>query len=133
MADAPVQNALGSGIAQASGEGASATVSIGLRAEDIAPLLQAAGFAQQAKINELAKQMDVSRGALLGFFKILKEDEVPLEQLATKLALVAKRHNDLLARLGALEPEDDEARRLIEQAREVIRNAASSTDGGRSR
>ncbi|WP_353062401.1 hypothetical protein RBB77_13965 [Tunturibacter psychrotolerans] len=84
------------------------------------------------QLDELAKQMDVSRRALLGFFRILKEDEVPLEQLADKLALVAQRHNDQLSRLRSLDPEDDGARSLIEAAREVIRNAGSSADYDRA-
>jgi hypothetical protein len=54
--DEPQQSASGTGIAQASGEGASASVYIsGLTSEQIAPLLQAPGTAQQARIDHSAE------------------------------------------------------------------------------
>jgi hypothetical protein len=78
MADIPHQTATGSGIAQAYGEGAQATVNIsGLTAADVAVLLQGAGAAQQARIDELAAKLNATREAVLGFLRILKEDEVP--------------------------------------------------------
>jgi hypothetical protein len=43
------------------------------------PQLQAAGAAAQAKIDELAGHFNTSREAVVGFLKILKEDEVPVE------------------------------------------------------
>jgi tetratricopeptide (TPR) repeat protein len=132
MADSPYQSASGSGIAQAYGQGASATVNIGLKPEDVAALLQAAGAAAQAKIDQLAVDLNASRAAVLGFLKILKEDDVPLEQLTTKLTLIAQRHVDMLDRLAALEPEDIEAQGHIDEAREVLRDAASMADYDRA-
>ena len=132
MADSQQQSAVGSGIAQAYGQGASATVNIGLKPEDVAMLLQAAGAAAQAKIDQLAVELNASREAVLGFLRILKEDEVPVEQLTTKLTLIAQRHVDMLDRLAALEPEDDEAQRHIDEAQEVLRNAESIADYDRA-
>jgi Asp-tRNA(Asn)/Glu-tRNA(Gln) amidotransferase C subunit len=68
----------------------------------------------------------------LGFFKILREDDVPTEQLATKLTLVAQRHVGMLERLAALDPEDTEAQGYIDEAREVLREAASTKDYDRA-
>ena len=133
MTDNPHQSAYGTGIAQAFGEGATATVNItGLNPEQIASLLQAAGAAAQAKINELAGQLHTSREAVLGFLKILKEDEGPIEQLPTKLTLIAQRYVGMLERLAALDPEDADAQGYIDEAREVLRQAASTKDYDRA-
>jgi len=83
---------------------------------------------QKTRIKELANQLNSTREAVTGFLSILREDEVPLEQLPAKLALIAQRHIDLLDRLTALNPEDAEARRLIEGARELLVRAKSSAD-----
>lgn len=125
MTNEPQQSASGTGIAQAFGEGASATVTItGFRSEDVASLmqvaLQAAGSAQQARIDELAGQLHTSREAVLGFLKILQEEDVPVEQLQTKLALIAQRHVGMLERLAVLDPEDTDAQHYIDEAREVL-------------
>jgi tetratricopeptide (TPR) repeat protein len=132
MADSQQQSAVGSGIAQAYGQGASATVNIGLKPEDVAMLLQGAGAAAQAKIDQLAVELRASSEAVRGFLRILKENEVLVEQLTTKLTLIAQRHVDMLDRLAALEPEDDEAQGHIDEAREVLRDAASMADYDRA-
>jgi hypothetical protein len=59
---------------------------------------------QQTRIKELAKQLSSTREAVTGFLSILREDEVPIEQLPAKLALIAQRHIQLLDRLIALAP-----------------------------
>ena len=129
MTDNPHQSAYGTGIAQAYGEGATATVNItGLNPEQIASLLQAAGAAAQARIDELAGQLHTSREAVLGFLKILQEEEGPIEQLPAKLTLIAQRHVGMLGRLAALDPEDADAQSYIDEAREVLRQAASTKD-----
>jgi tetratricopeptide (TPR) repeat protein len=133
MTDQRNQSASGTGIAQAFGEGASATVNItGLTSEQIASLLQAAGAAAQARIDELAARLDTSREAVLGFFKILQEENVPTEQLATKLTLIAQQYVGMLERLAVLDPEDAEAQSYINEAREVLRRAASTKDYDRA-
>lgn len=79
ITDYPGQGAVGTGIAQALGDGASATAIVnnitGFKAEEVASLmqvaLQAAGAADQARIDELAGQLHTSREAVLGFFKLL--------------------------------------------------------------
>ncbi len=133
MTDNPHQSAYGTGIAQAYGEGATATVNItGLNPEQIATLLQAAGAAAQGKIDELAVHLNASREAVQGFLKILKEDEGPIEQLPAKLTLIAQRHVSMLEHLAALDPEDPEAQSHIDEAREVLRQAASTKDYDRA-
>lgn len=132
MTDSQKQSAFGTGIAQASGPGASATVNIGLRPEEIATLLQAAGAAQQGKIDELAARLNASREAVMGFLRILKEDDVPVEQLATKMTFIAQRHVSMLERLAALDPEDVEALGYIEDAQQILRRAVSGADYDRS-
>jgi tetratricopeptide (TPR) repeat protein len=133
MADESYQSAVGTGIAQALGEGAHATVNItGFTSEQIATMLRAAGAAQQTRIDELATRLSTGREALLGFFKILQEDDVPVEQLTTKLTLIAQRYVSMLERLAALAPEDADAQRYIDEAREVLRQAASTKDYDRA-
>jgi tetratricopeptide (TPR) repeat protein len=133
MTDYPQQSAQGTGIAQAFGEGASATVNItGFTSEQIAQLLQAAGVAQQARIDELAGQLNTSSDAVRGFFKILQEEDVPVEQLQTKLPLIAQRYVGMLDRLTSFDPEDADAQGYIDDARKVLRQAASTKDYDRA-
>jgi hypothetical protein len=124
-----VQNAGGTGIAQAFGQGATATVNItGFTPYQIATLLKTAGAAQQARVNELATQLNTSRAAVHGFLNILKEDEGPIEELPTKLTLIAQWYVSMLDRLAALDPKDADARGFIDEAREVLRRATSIDD-----
>jgi hypothetical protein len=74
MTNEPYQSAYGTGIAQAFGEGAHATVNIiGFTSEQIAILLQAAE-PPGGKMDELAAQLRTSSEAIVGFFKILQEE-----------------------------------------------------------
>jgi tetratricopeptide (TPR) repeat protein len=137
MIEKPQQSASGTGIAQAIGEGASATVTItGFRSEEVALLMQvalhAAGAAQQARIDELADQLHTSSEAVRGFFKILQQEDVPVEQLQMKLTLIAQRYVHMLERLNALDPEDADAKGYIDEAREVLRRAGSAKDYDRA-
>jgi tetratricopeptide (TPR) repeat protein len=104
---------------------------VGFSSEQIAPLLQAAGSAQQARIDELAARLNTSREAVLGFFKILQEEDVPVEQLQTKLTLIAQRYVGMLERLATLDPEDAEPLGYIQQARDILGQAASAADYNR--
>src|ERR1700747_1258414 len=83
-------------------------VKIGLNRAEISSLLEgalgAATATQQAKIDDLDAKLNTSREAVRGFLRILKEDEVPEDQLATKLAVIAERHVDQVKRLAALGP-----------------------------
>jgi hypothetical protein len=78
--------------------------------------LRAAGVAAQAKIDELAGQLRTSSEAALGFFKILQEEDVPVEQLPTKLTLIAQGYVGMLERLAALDPEDADTQGYIDGA-----------------
>ena len=80
----------------------------------------------------MAGQLHTTSGAVLGFFKILQEEGVPVEQLQTKLTLIAQRYVDMLGRLAALDPEDIDAQGYIDEAREVLRQAASTKDYDRA-
>jgi tetratricopeptide (TPR) repeat protein len=130
------QIALGSGVAQAHGEGASATVNYephyGSQPEEVEGMLRAAGEAAQAKIDELAGELNTTREAVVGFLRTMRREEVRPEQLPATLALIAQRYNAMMERLAALEPEDDEAQALIEEARETLRGASRSTDYDRA-
>jgi len=76
--------------------------------------------------------LNASTDAVLGFLRILKEDEVPIEEFATKLALIAERYAGMMERLGALDPEDKEALAFIEEAREILSRATSPGDYNRA-
>jgi len=132
MTESQHQVAHGSYIAQAIGAGAQAMVQIGLSSEEVASLLVEAGTAHLAKVDDLARQLNASREAVTGFLKILREDDVPLDSLASKLELIAQRHLALVSRLGALDPENDCARHSIASARDIIARAASSTEYGQA-
>jgi tetratricopeptide (TPR) repeat protein len=130
LARQPRQDAHGTGIAQAD-RGSTATVNnyiTGSSPDEVALSLRAAGAAAQAKIDELGGQLRTSSEAVLGFFKILQEENVPLEQLQMKLTLIAQRHVGMLERLAALDPEDADAQGYIDEARQVLGQAASTKD-----
>jgi Asp-tRNA(Asn)/Glu-tRNA(Gln) amidotransferase C subunit len=137
MTDYPHQSAIGESIALAD-RGSTAIVNniTGFKHEEVASLmqvaLQAAGTAHQAKIDELAGQLRTSSGAVMGFFKILQEEDVPVEQLPTKLTLIAQRYVSMLERLAALDLEDTDAQAHIDEAREVLRQADSTKDYDRA-
>jgi len=125
MTESQRQVAQGNYIAQAHGRGAQATVQIGLSSEELSSLLLGVGVAHQAKLDGLARQLNASREAVTGFLRILREDDVSSELLAPKLELIARRHLNLVSRLGILDPENEIARRSVEAARDVIARAAS--------
>src|SRR5689334_22040267 len=99
------QNAQGYGIAQAD-RGSTATVNIGVTAEQLQAALRAAGEEQQAVIGDVSTQLHTTKEAVRGFFKILNESDVPLENLPRVLVEIAQRHRDLLQRLSALATEN---------------------------
>jgi tetratricopeptide (TPR) repeat protein len=85
--------------------------------------LGAAGAARaeaEAQAVRLAAQLGVTREAMVSFFRILGEREVPLERMPTRLGEIAARYGELTRRLAALEPEDPSARGLVERAREAV-------------
>ena len=127
------QNAQGTGIAQALGANASASVTItGYTAEQVQMLIRTAGEAQQAAIGDLSRQLNTTREAVLGFLKILDANEVPTEKLPEMLAQVAQRHRAMLQRLSALDSDAPETKAYIEEARKVLSTAASAADYDRA-
>jgi tetratricopeptide (TPR) repeat protein len=62
--------------------------------------------------SELSKQLEISEEAVRQFLRILGEQNVPKEQLATKLAEISRRHKVLLARLMVLDSDEPAVIRL---------------------
>ena len=121
--DPAAQMALGSGIAQAYGQGATASVTIGYTAEQLQELLQAAGAPLQAAIDDLSRQLNTTREAVRGFFNILSDFHPPVEKLPQMLKEIAQRHRAMLQRLASLDPETPETRAYIEEANALLRAA----------
>lgn len=122
------QSARGTGIAQAYGDHATATVTIqGITPEQVEALLRAAGGAQQSKIEQLSRQLNTTQEAVRGFLQILKQEAVPLEKLPQTLAAIAQRHSSMVERLSGVAPEDvdQEAQTCITRAREILLHANS--------
>jgi tetratricopeptide (TPR) repeat protein len=62
----------------------------------------------------------LSRAALSSFFVILREQEVPPEQLPAKLAEIAQRHREVLERLDALQLDSPDDPQRLSDARAAI-------------
>ena len=74
----------------------------------------------EALAAEFATQLGFSREAVIGFFRIIGEEDVPLEAVPVKLGEIATRHRDLLDRWSVLDTSDPEIAALAEQARQAI-------------
>lgn len=102
----------------------SITITTGLTPEQVEELMLAIQrrqtTAQQAKVRELSQKLQTTEGALIGFFRILKETDVPLERLPAKLEEIARRHKETLQRMAALAVEDPEIGALVGQARGAV-------------
>ncbi|MFZ0258333.1 MAG: hypothetical protein WAN46_22480 [Gammaproteobacteria bacterium] len=100
------------------------TITIGYTAEQVQALIRASTHdletRYQAQVDELSGQLEVTEDAVVAFFQILKEGEVPLDELPERLSEIAERHRELLDRLAVLEPEDATTRARIEAARQAI-------------
>jgi hypothetical protein len=101
------------------------SVTIGLTPEEVKKLaleIVRQESAAEAKVSQLSQKLDVTEPALKRFFSILKEQEVPTEQLAEHLAKIADRHKSLLAEVAAFRGEDDpEIANLTTQAEAAIK------------
>ena len=75
---------------------------------------------QRRDLELLRAQFEVSAGALRGFLLAIGEADVPIERQPAKLAEIATRHKDLLARLEATSSTDPEVQRLKAEAREAL-------------
>ena len=69
---------------------------------------------------EYAGKLAVTESALASFFKILEEQQVPLGDLDSKLREIAGQHKELLTRLETVQSQDQEVRRLKDEARQAI-------------
>lgn len=83
--------------------GHNATVIYGYTATQVAELVRAAGEGATAplvrEVEELRNRSGITEGAVLTMLRTLGQANVPIEQLPQKLADLAKRHQELLARL----------------------------------
>ena len=57
----------------------------------------------EARAAELGTQLGFTREAVIGFFRIVGEQDVPLERMPTKLGEIAARHRAMLDRWSVLE------------------------------
>lgn len=74
----------------------------------------------EARAAQFATQLGFTREAVIGFFRILGEQEVPLEQMPTKLGEIAQRYQELLARVETTKSTNPEIQQLKEQAHHAL-------------
>lgn len=70
----------------------------------------------------LSRQFGVQEQALKTFFRILNEENVSVEDLDAKLREIARRHRQLLIRMGELEAVDKNVAKLRDRAIAAIEN-----------
>ena len=68
------------------------------------------------KRDEIAAKLDITQGAVAGFFETLREQGVPPEQLKAKLIEIASQFEATRQRLAAMDPEDPATKALSDQA-----------------
>lgn len=74
----------------------------------------------EERFQSLSEELGVTRAALKSFFKILKEKQVPREDLDSTLHQIANRHKDIEAQLRHFASEDPEVATLKRQAGEAL-------------
>ena len=74
----------------------------------------------EARASELATQLGFTQTAVIGFFRILGEQDVPPEQISLKLGEIAARHRALLERWSVLDTADPATAALGAQAKTAI-------------
>ena len=74
----------------------------------------------EARAAELAAQLGFTRDAVIGFFRIVGERDVPPEQIPVKLGEVAARHRALTERWSVLDAADPATATLAAEARSAI-------------
>jgi hypothetical protein len=74
----------------------------------------------EARAGELAAQLGFTREAVIGFFRIIGEQDVPLEQVPTKLGEIAARHRAMLDRWSVLDANDPAIAALAAEAKTAI-------------
>jgi hypothetical protein len=68
------------------------------------------------KRDEIAAMLDITQGAVDGFFETLGEQGVPPERQKTKLIEIASQFEATRQRLAALDPNDPATKALVDQA-----------------
>jgi tetratricopeptide (TPR) repeat protein len=74
----------------------------------------------EARASELAAQLNVTQTVVIGFFRILGEQDVPLEQIGLKLGEIAAKHRALMDRWSVLDMADAATAKLAADARAAI-------------
>jgi tetratricopeptide (TPR) repeat protein len=74
----------------------------------------------EVRVAELATQLGFTREAVISFFQIVGEQDVPFEKVPLKLNEIAARHRDLLDRWSVLDTTDPVIANLAEEARQAI-------------
>ena len=74
----------------------------------------------EARAAELGTQLGFTREAVIGFFRIVGEQDVPLEQVPTKLGEIAARHRAMLDRWSVLDAGDPATAALAAEAKTAI-------------
>jgi tetratricopeptide (TPR) repeat protein len=74
----------------------------------------------EARAAELATQLGFTQGAVINFLRIVGEQDVPLEQIGTKLSEIAAKHRELMDRWSVLDMADPATAALAVQARAAI-------------
>jgi len=104
--------------------GRDAIVNYGLTPEQVQELTKAAAAGAVGpladKIVDLSNRLGVTQGAALTLLRIVGQRDVPLERLPEKLAEVASQYQQAQAQLAALNPQNPQARGLVEQAQAEI-------------
>ncbi len=71
---------------------------------------------------QYVRDLGVTDSALTNFFKILKQEKVPLGDLDSKLREIAFQHKELLLRFESVQSDDPEVRSLKVEAKNAIEN-----------
>jgi tetratricopeptide (TPR) repeat protein len=72
------------------------------------------------QVGALSAKLGITENAVVAFLRTLGEQAVPTDQLTAKLAEVATRYNQAVARAAALDPQDPATRTLVAQAQAAI-------------
>jgi tetratricopeptide (TPR) repeat protein len=74
----------------------------------------------EARAAELGAQLGFTQGAVISFFRIVGERDVPPEQIGTKLGEIAAKHRALMDRWSVLDTADPATAALAAQAKAAI-------------
>jgi len=75
----------------------------------------------EERFQKLSEELGVTKVAIRNFFKILEEKQVQPDDLDSTLREIAKRYKALLEAVEHLKPEDPKAIKLIEQAKQILK------------